>query len=121
MTYKKTLVFGVSLKTNRYSNTAVQLLTQHNISTVAYGLKHGTVANVIIDTELKKYKDINTITLYLNPKRQKNYYTYFISLEPKRVIFNPGTENTELMELLEKNNIYYEIACTLTLLTIGKY
>lgn len=121
VTLKKTLVLGVSLKENRYSNTAVQRLRANNIPTVGYGLRKGKVAEVSINTELVTYDNIHTITLYLNSVRQKNYYEYILSLKPQRVIFNPGTENTELMSLLDANNISYEIACTLTLLTLDQY
>ena len=117
----KTLVLGASLKEERYSNKAVRSLVAHGIETLAFGLRKGEVADVEIDTELKEYKNIHTVTLYLNPTRQKEYYDYIISLKPKRVIFNPGTENLELQKLLSENNISYEEACTLVLLSIGNY
>jgi len=119
--HKKTLVLGASLKPNRYSNLAINLLTDNKIETVAFGLKAGNVSGIAIDTELIAYKNIHSISLYLNPQRQKEYYNYILALQPKRVLFNPGTENPELMELLDDNNIDYEIACTLVLLRIGNY
>lgn len=118
---KKTLVLGVSLKPNRYSNYAVQRLVANNIDVVAFGLKKGEVSGVQIDTELLPYENINTITLYLNPKHQKGYYNYILSLKPKRVLFNPGTENPEFYEILEANNIAFEEACTLVLLSTNQY
>lgn len=118
---KKTLVFGASLKPNRYSNYAVQRLVANTIETVAFGLKNGVVEGVEIDTELLPYEAIHTVTLYLNPIRQKDYYNYIVSLNPKRVIFNPGTENPEFYNILEENNIAFEAACTLVLLTTNQY
>ncbi|TWO34426.1 CoA-binding protein [Seonamhaeicola sediminis] len=118
---KKTLVLGASLKANRYSNYAIQRLVANNIDTVAFGLKSGTISGVKVDTELLDYDDIDTVTLYLNPNRQRQYYDYIVSLKPKRVIFNPGTENPELFKILEKNNIYFEEACTLVLLSTNQY
>jgi len=88
---------------------------------VAFGLKEGVVDGVSIDTTLKTYKDIDTVTLYLNAKRQKEYYDYIISLKPNRVIFNPGTENPEFFQLLKNQNINFEIACTLVLLSPNQY
>ncbi len=116
-----TLVMGASLHPERYSFLAVNRLRENNIPTLAFGLKSGTIADVTIDTTLMSYNDIHTVTLYLNPQRQKEFYNYILSLHPKRVIFNPGTENDEFIDLLEKNDIYVEIACTLVLLGTGQY
>ena len=87
----------------------------------AFGLREGKVNDVDIDTVLIQYDDIDTITLYLNAKRQVDYYDYVIGLNPKRVIFNPGTENPEFYSLLKQNNIEFEAACTLVLLGTGQY
>ncbi len=116
-----TLVFGASLKADRYSNVAVKRLRNKGLDVVAYGLKEGIIADVKIDTNLLNYKTIDTVTLYLNPKRQKEYYDYILSLHPRRVIFNPGTENEEFQELLIENDIIAEVACTLVLLSIDQY
>ncbi|HIC30936.1 MAG TPA: CoA-binding protein [Flavobacteriaceae bacterium] len=118
---KKTLVLGASLNPTRYSNIAINRLIAKNISTVAFGLREGDVKGVSIDTDLKDYQDIDTVTLYLNPTRQQEYYDYIVGLQPRRVIFNPGTENPEFYKILEENNISYEIACTLVLLSTNQY
>ena len=118
---KKTLVLGASLKTERYSNIAINRLVNYNHETLVFGLRDSNVAGIFIDTELKNYKDIDTVTLYLNPKRQQQYYNYIIDLKPNRVIFNPGTENPEFYELLKAKNIEYEAACTLVLLGTNQY
>lgn len=117
----KTLVFGASLKPNRYSNYAIHRLVSHNHEVVAFGIKAGEVEGVIIDTQLQYYEDINTVTLYINPNIQKEYYNYIISINPNRVIFNPGTENPNFYKLLEEHNIYFETACTLVLLSTNQY
>ena len=118
---KVTLVLGASTNPNRYSNIAIKRLVGKDLPTVALGLRKGKVLGVIIDAEKQDYKNIDTVTLYLNPKRQEEYYNYIINLKPRRVIFNPGTENMEFVRLLEKNNIESEVACTLVLLSINKY
>ena len=118
---KKTLVFGASLKPNRYSNYAIQRLVANNIEVVAFGLKKGSVAGVDIDDNLLEYDNIDTVTLYLNKKRQTAYYEYIISLKPGRVIFNPGTENPEFYAILKENNILFEASCTLVLLATNQY
>ena len=118
---KKTLVLGTSLNPDRYSNFAIKRLQNFGYETVAYGLKPGNINGVIIETDLFPFENIHTITLYLNPNRQEQYYDYIISLKPKRVIFNPGTENINLFNILEENNINYEVACTLVLLSTNQY
>ena len=118
---KKTLVLGASLKSNKYSNFAIQKLVNNKVDTVAFGLKEGVVEEVTIKTELLPYTDIHTVTLYLNPKNQEAYYDYIVALNPKRVIFNPGTENPEFYKILKENNIAFEEACTLVLLSTNQY
>lgn len=118
---KKTLILGASLKPDRYSYMALQKLVNYQFEVVAFGLKAGIVSGIIIDTTLKHYKNIHTVTLYVNPKAQKLYYEYIVSLNPKRVIFNPGTENPEFYTILNSNNITYEEACTLVLLSTNQY
>lgn len=117
----KTLVIGASLKEIRYSNRAIRMLRNYGHEVNAIGLREGNVLDVSITKEKKDFSDIDTVTLYLNPKRQQEYYDYIIGLQPRRVIFNPGTENPELYELLLKNNIENEIACTLVLLSTDQY
>lgn len=118
---KKTFVLGASLKTDRYSNFAIKRLVKNDHEVVAVGLIEGRVEGVKIETGKPDFNSIDTVTLYLNSKRQTEYYNYIISLQPKRVIFNPGTENIEFVELLNENNIETEVACTLVLLSTKQY
>jgi len=118
---KKTLVFGASLKPNRYSNIAIRRLLDNDIDTEAFGLKKGLVSSVEIETSLTEFENIHTITLYMNPTRQNAFYDQLIALKPQRVIFNPGTENPEFYQILKENNIEAEVACTLVLLSTGQY
>ncbi|MEN3322564.1 CoA-binding protein [Mariniflexile soesokkakense] len=118
---KKTLVLGASLNPSRYSNFVIQKLVNNHIETVAFGRRAGVVAGVTINTELWPFENIHTVTLYLNAKNQKGYYDYIISLKPKRIIFNPGTENPEFYNILRQNNIPFEKACTLVLLSTNQY
>ncbi len=117
----KTLVFGGSLKPERYSNIAIKRLVDNGLETVSYGLREGTVSGVPIDTSLLPYNDIHTITLYLNPKRQKEFYDYLLGLKPKRIIFNPGTENEELAMQAKELDIEVIEACTLVMLSTEQY
>jgi uncharacterized protein len=121
MEKKKTLVLGASENPARYSFLAVNKLTNHQHPVVAIGKRPGHVGDVTIETEKKNFDDIDTVTLYLNPMHQQEYYDYILSLNPKRIIFNPGTENDELYELAQQKGIKVQEACTLVLLGTGKY
>jgi predicted CoA-binding protein len=121
MSNKNTLVFGASLNPDRYSNMAMHRLSEYSIDVKAFGLKKGTVSGIEIDTNLVSYRNIHTVTLYVNPKRQEAYYNYILNLNPTRVIFNPGTENPEFYSLLSEASIHYGAACTLVLLSTSQY
>ncbi len=118
---KKTLVIGASENPERYSFLAVNKLVANQHPVVALGNKPGTIGKTTIETERKAYPAIDTVTLYLNPALQKGYYDYILSLHPKRIIFNPGTENEELKQLAANHGIYSQEACTLVLLSTGQY
>ncbi|KAF2513515.1 CoA-binding protein [Flavobacterium foetidum] len=121
MKNKKTLVLGASTNPERYSYRAVNMLVAKGHSVIAIGQKAGEVAGVSIHAKIIPVKNIDTITLYLNPNRQREYYNFIVETKPKRVVFNPGTENPELYQLLESNGIEVEIACTLVLLATSQY
>lgn len=118
---KKTLVLGASENPARYSNIAINRLTAYKHPVVAIGRRIGHVAGVDIIKDTPEMDDIDTITLYLNPTNQLPYHDYILSLKPKRVIFNPGTENTELEDKLKANDIEPIEACTLVMLSTGQY
>jgi uncharacterized protein len=121
MKNKKTLVLGASNKPDRYAYKAITMLAEKGHSVIAIGQNSGEVAGVTIRTKNIPLSGINTVSLYLNPIRQREYYNYIIENKPKRVIFNPGTENPEFFQLLDLNKIKTEIACTLVLLATNQY
>ena len=121
MVTKKTLVLGASTNPGRYSYLAINKLLDKGHPVVAIGKKIGVIRDVTIQTKEEKLTDLDTVTLYLNPTNQKPYYNYILSLQPKRIIFNPGTENEELEELARKKGINTIEACTLVLLGTGQY
>ncbi|MEP7109212.1 MAG: CoA-binding protein [Ferruginibacter sp.] len=121
MEKKKTLVIGASPNPARYSYLAVQKLSALMHPVIPLGIKKGVIGNTEIETEKKLFEQIDTITLYLNPLRQKEYYDYILALRPKRIIFNPGAENDELSMLAQQKGIEAVEACTLVLLSTGQY
>ncbi len=121
MKNKKTLVLGASTKPDRYAFKAINMLADKGHSVLAIGQNSGEVAGIKIQTKMIPVSGIHTVSLYLNATRQKDYYNYIVEMQPKRVVFNPGTENPEFYQLLDLNEIKYEIACTLVLLTTGQF
>lgn len=120
---KSTLVFGASEDPARYSNMAVRLLRSYGHPVHAIGRQAGTIADVEIETGLDGITpdSIDTVTLYLNPKNQSQYYDSIRALHPKRVVFNPGSENPEFQQLLTQDSIPFEEACTLVLLKTNQF
>jgi predicted CoA-binding protein len=118
---KKTLVLGASGNPSRYSYLAIQRLRNYEHPVVAVGKAHTFISDVPVETEKKEFDNIDTVTLYLNPLHQQEYYDYILSLKPKRIIFNPGAENEELEKLAKEHQIKTLDACTLVLLSTGQY
>lgn len=121
MTKKKTLVLGASENPERYSNKAIKKLAANNHPIIAIGNKTGLVGNIPIHTAFENTDDVDTITLYLSAKNQIPYIELILAINPKRIIFNPGTENIALEELAISHNINVTHACTLVLLSTNQY
>jgi predicted CoA-binding protein len=116
-----TLIIGASTNTERYSNKAAHHLAARNYEFVLLGLQKGEVLGHAILNGFPELDGIDTVTLYLNPQRQAEYYDYILRLKPRRIIFNPGTENAELVAIAEAEGIICIYACTLVLLATGNY
>ena len=118
---KKTLVLGASSNPARYSYLAIHRLREHGHPVKAIGMKKSIVEDVMIETVPTISDDIDTVTLYLNPAHQEQYYDYILSLNPKRIIFNPGAENAELEKLANNKGIKTMDACTLVMLGTNQF
>mgnify|MGYP000064514382 CR=1 FL=1 len=120
MTKRTTLVLGASTSTFRYSFLATQRLLGNNEGVYLLGKAGGEVSGHKIHKEWPN-TEIHTVTMYLNPRHQAPFYEHIINSKPQRVIFNPGSENPELAQLLEQAQIPFEHSCTLVLLSSGQY
>lgn len=120
---KKTAIIGATTNPGRYAYFAAELLKEYGHEIVPIGIKKGEVAGEeIADIRQKPhFNDIDTITLYLGPRNQPEWYDYLLSLKPKRIIFNPGTENSEFSQLAKDKGIETVEACTLVMLRVGNY
>jgi predicted CoA-binding protein len=121
MADKKTLVLGATPDASRYAYLAANRLVSKGHTIVNVGIKTGEVAGVPIEKPETIHNDIDTVTLYIGPQNQPPLYDYILNTHPKRIIFNPGTENSELRRMANEKGIETEYACTLVLLSIGDY
>ena len=117
---KHTLVIGATPNPDRYAYKAIEMLTKYGHSLVAYGIKQGIIGAVVIQNELPQ-QVFDTVTMYVGPQNQPDFYQYILNLKPKRVIFNPGTENAVFEAQLQQAGIEALQACTLVLLSTGQY
>jgi len=119
---KKTLVIGASPNPVRYSNAAVKELVRFNCPVEALGLRKNSIENIEIKTGFPKLDDVHTITMYVGPKNQSRYYNYILDeIKPKRIIFNPGTENAELLNMAVERGVEVVEDCTLMMLAHGSF
>jgi len=119
---KKTVVLGATDNPSRFAYKAVHRLLQHGHEVVPVGIKKSQVGGLRIITDMNDpIEEVDTVTLYVGPQNQPSWYDYIISLKPKRIIFNPGTENPELERLARENNIEPLHHCTLVMLASNSY
>ena len=120
---KKTVIIGATPNPARYAYTAARMLTDHQHPIVPIGIKKGSVAEEeILDLrEQPAIDDVDTVTLYIGPRHQPEWYDYILGLKPRRIIFNPGTENRELYQRAQQQGIETTEACTLVMLRAGTY
>lgn len=121
MADKKTLVLGATPDESRYANLASNRLVNKGHTIINVGIKTGTVAGVAIEKPGTIHHDVDTVTLYIGPQNQPSLYNYILETHPKRIIFNPGTENAELKRMAKEQGIETLNACTLVLLSTGQY
>ncbi|MFM9945074.1 MAG: CoA-binding protein [Bacteroidia bacterium] len=120
---KPTVVLGANNNPAKYAYKAVDFLQSINQPVYPVGIQNGEVLGLEILHDFKhlETRDIHTVTLYLNPGNQIHWYKPILNLKPKRVIFNPGTENPEFAEMLEEKGIEVEEVCTLVMVRTGQY
>jgi predicted CoA-binding protein len=120
---RKTVVVGASPNPSRYAYVAANLLRQNGHPVVPLGIRKGDVAGTpILDIRQRPaVSDVDTVTVYLNPKRQSEWYDYLLGLSPRRIIFNPGAENPEFGKRAAGEGIEVVEACTLVMLRSNQY
>jgi predicted CoA-binding protein len=118
---KPTVIIGASPDPTRYSFLATVKLKKYGHTVYPVGIREGSIEGEKILTGKPALEGIDTVTLYVGPKNQPVWTEYILSLKPKRLVFNPGTENTELFNKAQNEGIECIEACTLVMLGIGNY
>jgi predicted CoA-binding protein len=118
---KRTLVVGASPKADRYSFIATNMLAEYGHHVYPFGMRAGNINEHMIETNWPHGEVFDTVTLYLNPSNQVPYQEQILALKPKRVVFNPGTENPVFEAQLRDAGIEAIEACTLVLLRTQQY
>lgn len=118
---KKTLIVGATTNESRYAYKAAEKLTAAGHEIIPFGIKKGEVFGQPIVNDWQAFEDVNTVTMYVGPARQDEYFDKIIAIKPNRVIFNPGTENPIFQDKLSNAGIDFEEACTLVLLSLNDY
>lgn len=118
---KRTIILGATPDTSRYANLASNKLVRYGHEIINVGIKKGEVAGVAIEKPEIIHTDVDTITLYVGPHNQISLFDYILNTKPKRIIFNPGTENPELEAKAKEKGIETLEACTLVMLSTGQY
>lgn len=118
---KTTVIIGASSNEERYSYKATVSLLKHGHKVYPVGIKSGKILDEEIITTKPEIEQVDTVTLYVGPQNQASWKDYIFSLQPKRIIFNPGTENRDFVKEAEAKGIECVEACTLVMLSIGNY
>ncbi len=118
---KKTVVLGATDNPDRFAYRAAHSLVKYGHSIEPVGIKQGIVAGKEIINDKRQINDVDTVTLYVGTRNLPEWYDYILGLQPRRIIFNPGTENEELMRRAQEKGIQTVEGCTLVMLSAGMY
>lgn len=123
MLRKKTVIIGATPNPARYAHLAAETLDDHGHEFVPLGIREGEVRGkqILNIRDRPQIMDVDTVTLYIGPQRQAEWYEYILGLKPRRIIFNPGTENAEFEQMAEARRMEVVEGCTLVMLRTGQY
>ena len=120
---KKTVIIGATTNPSRYAYKAAERLLGADVAFVPVGIKKGTVLGqaILPIREKPMVENVHTVTMYIGPQNQPEWYDYILSLKPKRILFNPGTENDVFQNMAEAQGVEIVEGCTLVMLGVGTY
>lgn len=120
---KKTVIIGATTNSGRYAYMAAERLSGAKVEFVPVGIKKGAVLGqtILPIREKPAIGGVHTVTMYIGPQNQPEWYHYILSLKPKRIVFNPGTENETFQNMARQQQVEVVEGCTLVMLGVGTY
>ncbi|NJB84933.1 hypothetical protein GGR26_000678 [Lewinella marina] len=118
---KTTLILGATPNPSRFAYLAAERLANRGHEIIPVGIKKGRIKGREILNGKPDVPEIDTVTLYIGPQHQPEYYDWLLRVAPRRIIFNPGTENAELVRLAREAGIEVVYGCTLVMLAGDSY
>ena len=120
---KKTVIVGSTPRPYRYAHQAAVMLDEREIPFIPLGIQEGEVLgrDILNVYDKPQIEEVDSLTMYISAPRQKEWYDYLLSLKPKRIIFNPGSENYEFKKRAESEGVECLEACTLVMLSVGNF
>lgn len=114
---EKYIVLGASPNPVRHSYKAVKSLIRRNKEVVPVGFRKGKISGVEILTDQPEIEDVTTVLLYMGAKRQPEFFDYILNkIQPRKIVFNPGTENPEFEEMAKMEDIEVIVGCALVMI-----
>ncbi len=115
-------VIGASNKPDRYSYQAVMLLKEKGHTVFPVHQRITDIEGMAVYPSIKNIKEpIDTVSMYVTADISTGLSADIILKKPRRVIFNPGAENSQLEEKLKSEGIKSVNACTLVMLRTNQF
>ncbi len=115
-------VIGASNKPQRYSFQAVKLLLEHSHQVFPVHRRVKEIDGLSVYADVKDIaQPIDTVTLYVSADISTRLMEDLLALSPRRIIFNPGAENSALKDKADAAGIETVEGCTLVMLRTGQF
>jgi predicted CoA-binding protein len=118
---RTTVVMGAVPEPLRYAAMAVERLLNAGHHVVPVGLRGGETHGLSILADVPSSTAVDTVTLYVAPLRLRPHHDRVLGWRPRRVVFNPGTEDSAFEQRLREAGVEVVVGCTLVMLATGQY
>ena len=115
-------ILGASPQPDRYAFKAFELLQEYGHRPIPINPAFDEIlGEKCYPTMSDAPKPIDTITLYLGEARSNPLIDEIVNAKPRRIIMNPGAENSALAAKAEDAGIEVVEGCTLVMLRTGQF